>query len=281
MVEHGTARVNGIRLHYVARGDGLPLLLLHGWPQTWYEWRKIIPALAERYTVIAPDLRGYGESDKPASGYDKRTMAADIHELVRRLGYERIRLVGHDRGARVAHRYALDFEDEVERLALLDIIPTRVAFERLDQHSAPAYWHWLFHMVPDLPELLVGTNVEGYLRHFFHDWAYQRAAFTPEDIAVYVHAFSQSGALRAGFEDYRAGGTIDLAHDAADVGRKIKAPTLVLWATEGRLGKREGTLEIWRAFAEDVRGEGIPECGHFLPEEQPTVVAAKLLDFLT
>jgi pimeloyl-ACP methyl ester carboxylesterase len=278
-MEHRTARVNGIRLHYVADGEGPPVILLHGWPQTWYAWRKLLPVLARRYTVIAPDLRGYGDSDKPAAGYDKRTMAADIHELVRALGYSRVRLVGHDRGARVAHRYALDFEDEVERLVLLDIIPTRIVFERVDKDVALASWHWFFHMVPDLPELLVGANVEGYLRYFFRAWAYQTAVFTPEDIAVYVHAFSQSGALRAGFEDYRAGGTTDLAHDRADATRKIKAPILVLWGSEGRL-EASGILEVWRGVADDVQGEGIPACGHFLPEEQPQVVAAKLLHFL-
>jgi pimeloyl-ACP methyl ester carboxylesterase len=278
-MEHRTARVNGIRLHYVTAGDGPPVVLLHGWPQTWYHWRKIIPTLARRYTVIAPDLRGYGDSDKPPTGYDKRTMASDIYELARRLGHPRIRLVGHDRGARVAHRFALDHEDAVERLALLDIAPTRLVFERFDAGHARGYWHWLFHMVPDLPELLVGANVEGYLRHFFHDWAYQTAAFTPEDVAVYVHAFTQPGALRAGFEDYRAGGTVDLAHDAADAGRRIKAPTLVLWATEGGDAKAS-LLDIWRGLADDVRGEGIPDCGHFLAEEQPEALAGRLLAFL-
>lgn len=278
-MDHRTARVNGIRLHYVVEGEGPPVVLLHGWPQTWYHWRKIIPTLARRYTVIAPDLRGYGESDKPAAGYDKRTMASDIQELTRALGHARIRLVGHDRGARVAHRYALDYADGVERLALLDIAPTRVVFERFDASHARGYWHWLFHMVPDLPELLVGANVEAYLRHFFRDWAYQTGAFTAEDVAVYVHAFSQPGALRAGFEDYRAGGTVDLVHDAADAGRRIKAPTLILWATEGGDAK-QGLLDIWRELADDVRGEGIPECGHFLAEEQPQAVAARLLAFL-
>jgi pimeloyl-ACP methyl ester carboxylesterase len=278
-MEHRTARVNGIRLHYVIAGEGPPVVLLHGWPQTWYHWRKIIPPLARRYTVVAPDLRGYGESDKPAAGYDKRTMAADVHALVQALGYPRIRLVGHDRGGRVAHRYALDHEDAVERLALLDIIPTRVAWERLDAGSGPGYWHWLFHMVPDLPETLVGANVEAYVRHFLRDWSYQTGVFTPEDVAVYVHAMSQPGALRAGFEDYRAGGTVDLAHDRADAGRRIKAPTLVLWATEGGDAKT-GVLDIWRQAAQDVRGEGIAECGHFLAEDQPQAVATRLLQFL-
>ncbi|MGH7265324.1 MAG: alpha/beta fold hydrolase [Candidatus Rokuibacteriota bacterium] len=278
-MEHRTARVNGIRMHYVVEGSGPPVVLLHGWPQTWYCWRKIIPTLARRYTVLAPDLRGYGDSDKPSTGYDKRTMASDVHELARGLGHARIRLVGHDRGARVAHRYALDHEDAVERLALLDIIPTRITFARLDARSARDHWHWLFHQVPDLPELLVGANVEAYLRYFFHAWSDQTGVFTPEDVRVYVHAFSQPGALRAGFDDYRAGATIDLEQDAADATRRLKPPLLVLWGGEGRRGKSE-VLDVWRGVADDVRGEPILHCGHFLPEEQPDVVSAKLLDFL-
>ena len=279
-MEHGTARVNEIRLHYVVDGTGPPVVLLHGWPQTWYQWRKIIPPLAERYTVIAPDLRGYGDSQKPRSGYDKRTMASDVHELVRQLGHDSIRLVGHDRGARVAHRYALDFPTEVERLALLDIIPTRVAFERTSKETATSSWHWFFHLVPDLPELLVGANVEAYLRYFYREWAYQTTTFSAEDIATYVHAFSQPGALRAGFEDYRAGATTDLEDDQADASRQIEAPFLVLWGAEGRVGTHSQPLEIWREFGRDVRGEAIPECGHFVPEEQPAIVADKLLEFL-
>lgn len=278
-MEHRTARVNGIRMHYVTEGSGPPVVLLHGWPQTWYCWRKVIPALARRYTVLAPDLRGYGETAKPPAGYDKRTMASDVHELVRGLGHTRIRLVGHDRGARVAHRYALDYEDEVERLALLDIIPTRITFERFDAESARDHWHWFFHQVRDLPELLVGANVEAYLRYFFHTWSYQTTAFGPEDVAVYVHAFSQPGALRAGFEDYRAGATTDLEHDAGDATRRLKPPLLALWGGEGRRGKAS-VLDVWRGVADDVRGEPIAQCGHFLPEEQPDVVAGKLLDFL-
>jgi pimeloyl-ACP methyl ester carboxylesterase len=274
------ARVNGIKMHYVREGEGPPLFLLHGWPQTLYEWRLVAPALARHYTVIAPDLRGYGGSDKPAGGYDKRTMATDIRALARHLGYERFRLVGHDRGARVAYRYALDWEDDLERLVLLDSVPTRHIFEHIDKNTALTFWHFFFHQVPDLPEVLVGANVEAYLRHFYHAGAFQRGAFTPEVIAHYVHAYSQSGALRGGFNDYRAAATIDLEHDAADAGRRLKVPLLVLWGAESRTTSISPVLEIWRGLAEQVEGEAIPECGHYLPEEQPDLVATRLLRFL-
>ncbi len=280
-MRHGTAHANGIRLHYVTAGDGPPLYLLHGWPQTWYAWRKVIPALAERFTVVAPDLRGYGASDRPAAGYDKRTMAADIRALARALGHDRIHLAGHDRGARVAHRFALDHPDALRRLALLDIVPTRVVWETMDDRAALGSWHWLFNAVPDLPELLVGANIEAFLRHFYREWCFQRGAFTAEDIAVYVHAFSAPGALRGGFEDYRAGATLDLEHDRADAGEaaRIRAPTLVLWAAEYGLARRHDVLAVWRASALDVRGEEIAACGHFMAEEQPELVADRLLTF--
>jgi pimeloyl-ACP methyl ester carboxylesterase len=277
--QHRMAYVNGIRLHYVIQGSGPLLVLLHGWPQSWYQWRLIIPALAEHYTVIAPDLRGYGYSDKPAGGYDKRTMATDIHELVRFLGYNQIKLVGHDRGARVSHRYGLDYPDEVEKLVIMDIVPTRAVFERVNAEIARGYWHWFFHLVPDLPELLVGANVEAYLRYFFTTWAHNRAVFTPEVIAEYVHTYSAPGALRGGFNDYRAGIAEDWSQDKQDAGKKLKMPTLVLWGG-GSIVHLFNVLEIWQEFAHDVRGEAIPECGHFLPEEKPEIVLQKLLEFL-
>lgn len=279
-MQHRTLNANGIRMHFAVEGEGEPLVLLHGWPQTSYMWRKVMPTLAQRFTVVAPDLRGYGLSGKPAGGYDKRTMAADVRALVKALGFERIRLVGHDRGARVAHRYALDYGDEVLRLALLDIIPTRAAFERTNKDSARASWHWHFHQVPDLPEILVGANPEAYLRYFLHAWAFQKSAFSAEDIAEYLRAFTQPGAIRAGFDDYRAGATTDWEDDRADAGRKIDMPLLVLWGAESHSRRSQPTLEVWDEYASDVRGEAIPECGHYLPEEQPEVVAAKLMAFL-
>jgi pimeloyl-ACP methyl ester carboxylesterase len=278
--EHGMAAVNGIRMHYVREGEGPPVVLLHGWPQTWFCWRTLMPLLAGRFTLIAPDLRGYGLSDKPAGGFDKRTMAADVRALVHHLGHERVALVGHDRGARVAHRYALDHPGEVERLAVLDVIPTRAMFARIDQQLARGFWHWLFHLQPDLPELLVGGNIEAYLRWFFERWTHNRPP-VEEAVPEYVRAFSAPGALRAGFHDYRATFPDDLDADdaSAAAGAKLTMPLLALWGATGLTGTLP-VVDIWREYATDVDGEAIGECGHFLPEEQPAVVADRLLRFL-
>jgi haloacetate dehalogenase len=278
--EHGMAAVNGIRMHYVREGEGPPVVLLHGWPQTWFCWRLLMPLLAERFTLIAPDLRGYGLSDKPAGGFDKRTMAADVRALARELGHDRVALVGHDRGARVAHRYALDQPGEVERLAVLDVIPTRAMFARIDEQLARGFWHWLFHLQPDLPELLVGGNIDAYLRWFFERWTHNRPP-VEEAVPEYVRAFSAPGALRAGFHDYRATFPDDLEADdaSAAAGDKLTMPVLALWGATGLTGKLP-VVDIWREYATDVDGEAIGDCGHFLPEEQPAVVADRLLRFL-
>jgi haloacetate dehalogenase len=279
---HAMARVNGVRIHYVVQGSGPLVMLLHGWPQTWYEWRALIPSLAERFTVVAPDLRGYGQSDKPPGGYDKQTMAADVRALARALGHERLRLVGHDRGARVAHRCGLDYPDAVEKVALLDIIPTRALFRRLDASLARGFWHWLFHLQPDLPELLVGPQVEAYLRYFFERWTYQRAAFDAAAIAEYVRAYTAPGALRGGFDDYRATFADDLVQDdaSAAAGEKLTMPVLVLWGAMGLVNTIPSVLDIWREYATDVRGGPVADCGHFLPEEQPALVLEHLRAFL-
>ena len=278
--EHGMVAVNGIRMHYVREGEGPPVVLLHGWPQTWFCWRLLMPLLAERFTLIAPDLRGYGLSDKPAGGFDKRTMAADVRALARELGHDRVALVGHDRGARVAHRYALDHPGEVERLAVLDVIPTRAMFARIDEQLARGFWHWLFHLQPDLPELLVGGNIDAYLRWFFERWTHNRPP-VEEAVPEYVRAFSAPGALRAGFHDYRATFPDDLEADdaSAAAGDKLTVPVLALWGATGLTGKLP-VVDIWREYATDVDGEAIGDCGHFLPEEQPAVVADRLLRFL-
>ncbi|MEU5022993.1 alpha/beta fold hydrolase [Streptomyces milbemycinicus] len=279
-VTTGVAQVNGVRLHYTRAGSGPLLVLLHGWPQTGLCWRPVLGELAAGHTVVAPDLRGYGLSDKPTTGYDKRQMASDIAELVRQLGFERAAVVGHDRGARVAHRWALDHPDQVERLAVLDVIPTREMFRRLDASVAAGYWHWLFHMQPDLPELLVGNNVRAYLEYFFERWTYNRHGLDPDAVDAYVRAFSRPGALRAGFDDYRAQER-DLALDDEDAtaGRRLTMPVLALWGSAG-LPARLPTLDIWRQYADDVTGAQIPDCGHFIPEERPDALLAHLRTFL-
>lgn len=279
-LEAATATVNGIRMHYRIGGTGPPVVLLHGWPQTWYCWRKVLGELSTRHTVIAPDLRGYGRSDKPRHGYDKRTMATDVAELVRALGFERVCVAGHDRGGRVGHRWALDHPDQVARFAVLDIIPTREMWRRLDTGLGSAYWHWLFHLQPDLPERLASQDVAGYLGYFYERWTYQRHGLEPEAVEEYVRAFSAPGALRAGFDDYRASFPDDAAHDDADAeaGRGLTMPVLALWGAGGLLGSLP-TLEIWRDYAADVRGAAIEHCGHFLPEEQPDAVLRHLTGF--
>jgi pimeloyl-ACP methyl ester carboxylesterase len=275
------ATVNNLRMHYLRAGDGPPLFLLHGWPQTSRCWHKVLEPLAETHTVIAPDLRGYGRTDKPKSGYDKRTMAADVAALAEHLGFAKVAVAGHDRGGRVGHRWALDRPDQVERLAVLDIAPTRAMWQRLDTDVAKAYWHWLFHLQPDLPELLAGQNIAAYLGYFYERWTYQRHALDADAVAEYVRAFSQPGALRAGFDDYRASFPDDAELDDADfaAGKRITQPLLALWGANGLLGKLP-TLEIWQEYANDVTGVALAECGHFLPEEQPGEVVSHLRKFL-
>ncbi|WP_207400524.1 alpha/beta fold hydrolase [Actinomadura roseirufa] len=279
----GMAAVNGIRMHYTRAGtDGPLLVLLHGWPQTGYMWRHLIEPLAEKYVVVAPDLRGYGHSDKPLSGYDKRTMAEDVSALMRHLGHENASVIGHDRGGRVAHRWGLDRPDEVEQVVILDIIPTREVLERLDRDYAARQWHWMFHLQGDLPELLAGSNIGAYLGYFFEKWTFNRSVFDPETVARYVAAFSAPGALRASFDDYRESWGTDAEHDNADheAGRKLTMPLQVLWGATGSSAALP-TVDIWSQYAENVIGAPIPECGHFLPEERPDEVLAELRTFLT
>lgn len=277
---HHTTRVNGIKVHYVRAGEGPPVFLLHGFPETWYAWRKQIPVLAEKYTVIAPDLRGYGETDKPTSGYDKRTMATDARELMRSLGFSKIALVGHDRGARVGTRFAKDFRDAIDRLVVMDNIPTRVVFTSTDAVLAKKYWFFFFNQVPDLPEALITGREEIFLRHFYSTWSYNPEMMSDEEIAVYVRAYSQPGALRGAFNDYRAGGE-DLAQDQADADQLIDCPTLTLWGGDFELvGGMFDVLEVWKGMAHDLRGAAIPRCGHLPQEEQPALVNEQLLSFL-
>lgn len=270
----------GVRLHYRRQGAGPPMVLLHGFPQTGFMWRKVMPALAARHTVVAPDLRGYGDSDKPATGYDKRTMAADIATLIRTLGLGPVVLAGHDRGARVAHRFALDHPGLLTHLVLLDIAPTLEVFERMDAAGARERWHWLFHLVPDLPEALLAGREELYIRALIRLWAYDPSAIEEEAVQEYVRCFRLPGAVRAAMEDYRAGAGIDLEHDRADRDRKVRVPTLVLWGGAGRPPQAADMLATWKTRCEAVEGGPIPECGHFIPEEAPAALLQALERFL-
>lgn len=264
-------------------GSGPPLLLLHGYPQTHAMWHRVAPLLAERFTVVCPDLRGYGASSKPASDsahatYSKRAVAQDMVEVMAELGHDRFLLAGHDRGGRVAHRLALDHPQRVERLALLDIIPTYDVFHGVDQKVATGTYHWFFLIQPaPFPETLIGHDPEFFLRWHLRAWSAGRDDFfAPEAVAAYVEAFRDPATVHATCEDYRAGATIDLEHDAADRDRRIACPLLVLW---GEKGKPQDLGAIWRDRGTEVTGRALP-AGHFLAEEVPAETAAALAEFL-
>ena len=277
---HHTTHINSIRMHYVEAGEGPPVVLLHGFPETWYCWRHQIPVLAARYRVIVPDLRGYGETEKPATGYDKRTMGRDIRELMTHCGFERAAIIGHDRGARVATRLVKDDPAAVDRLVVMDNIPTRIIFERMNAEIARGHWFFIFNNVPDLPEALIAGREEIWLRFIFSNWCYNPELFTPEELAVYVRAYSQPGALRGAFNDYRAGRE-DVAQDEQDKDKLIETPTLVLWGEDFALGgKMWDFREVWHKMAINLHFLSVPQCGHLPHEEKPQIVNRELLRFL-
>ncbi|MFL5257007.1 MAG: alpha/beta fold hydrolase [Rhodopila sp.] len=280
MTTHHTAQANGIKQHYVEAGNGPPVILLHGFPETWYAWRKQIPALAVQYRVIVPDLRGYGETEKPAAGYDKRTMAADIRALMRALGIARAPIIGHDRGARVATRFAKDHPEAITHLGVFDNVPTRVIFEKMDATIARGHWFFIFNQVPDLPEVLIAGREEIWLRFILQGWTYDPEALTPEDLTAYTRAYQKPGAVRGALSDYRAGKE-DVAQDQEDADRRITCPTLALWGQDFELVGRMWDMDgIWHGMAANLRTVSIPHCGHLPHEEQPDVVNAAILDFL-
>jgi haloacetate dehalogenase len=266
-------------------GSGPPVLLLHGYPQTHAMWHRVAPALAEHHAVVAADLRGYGASAKPApdpehAAYSKRAMAADQVAAMAALGFTRFAVVGHDRGARVAHRMALDHPEAVARMAVLDIVPTHALLTRVDAAFATAYYHWFFLIQPDgLPERMIGADPEWFLRETLRRWAARPGALAEEAVAEYARAFADPAAIRASCEDYRAAASIDLAHDAADRDRRVGCPTLVLWGAQGAMGRLYDVLASWRDYAREVSGEALP-CGHFLAEEAPAETLSALRRFL-
>lgn len=273
--EHHTAAVNNVQLHYVIAGQGDPVVLLHGWPETWYQWRKIIPPLAERYTVIAPDMRGLGDSSKPVSGYDKRTVADDIYKLVCTLGFERILLVGHDWGGPVAYAYAAAHPNDVRRLVILDVPIPGAGLEKIPQAARRGgLWHISFHGVRDLPEQLVAGRERMYLSWFYRT-AYNPTAITEEDIDEYVRCYSAPGGMRAGFEYYRAIWD-DVDHNTENAKTKLTMPVLALG---GKYSFGKQTKRSLTALAEDLRGGEIDQCGHWIAEEQPAYLTEQLLRF--
>lgn len=270
-------------------GQGPPLLLLHGYPQTSAIWHRMAPALAERFTVVCPDLRGYGDSGKPASDtthapYAKRAMAQDMVEVMASLGFDRFMLAGHDRGGRVAHRLCLDHPQRVTRAAVLDIVPTRTVFRATDQALATGYYHWFFLIQPEpLPERMIGADPLFYLHRKLAQWSAAKNLgwLSPPALAEYERCFADPATIHASCEDYRAAATIDLEHDETDLERKIACPLLVLWGAEGLMHRRFDVLGTWREkCAGPVEGRALP-CGHFLPEEQPDATGAELMRFFT
>lgn len=277
--------VGDAELRVRRRGDGPPLLLLHGYPETHAMWHAVAPALADRFSVVCPDLRGYGDSrgpdDPETEDYSNRSMAGDMTALMSELGHDTFRLVGHDRGARVGYRLTLDSPGRVERFAALDVIPTLETFEAMDYEYAESMYHWLFlAQAYPLPETLIQTDPGFYLEHLLDRWSLSMDGFTDEALAEYRRCFAEPSVIRASCADYRAGFHVDTVHDRAsrEAGDKIECPMLALW------GAGSGTvsfdpLDVWERWATDVRGRGI-DCGHFLPEEAPEETLAALEAFL-
>lgn len=278
-IRHHTIQANGIRQHFIEAGSGPPVVLLHGFPETNYAWRAQIPVLAQKYRVLAPDLRGYGATEKPTSGYDKRNMALDLCALLDALGIGEIGLVGHDRGARVATRFAKDWPNRLSRLVVMDNVPTRIVARQANAKIARAYWFFYFHQVLDLPEALIVGREAIWLRHFFSDWCYNPHAITGEAFAAYIDAYSAPGAVRGALSDYRANAE-DIEQDRADADIKIACPVLAMWGAEfDAVGKMFDMKSVWSEMADDLRTQAIEECGHLPHEEQPTIVNALLEDF--
>jgi pimeloyl-ACP methyl ester carboxylesterase len=272
---HHDADLGDVRLHYVTAGSGPPVVLLHGWPQTWYMWRDVLPGLSARYRVMAPDLRGLGDSSRPAGGYDTKTVAQDIWRLMQRLGHERFLVVAHDWGGPVAFALAAQHRDAVRGLAVLDV-PVPGDGSPL---AAMARWHFGFHSEPDLPEALVEGREALYLGHFYRKGGARIDAISDEAQREYVRAYSQPGAMRAGFNYYRA-----LPLDVADnqqflADGKLAMPVLCYGGGAPGVGRGMAAMESWQRVAVDVRGGVAEGCGHWIAEERPDWVVARLLEF--
>jgi haloacetate dehalogenase len=275
----------GARIHARVGGAGPALLLLHGNPLTHVSWHKIAPRLAEKFTVVATDLRGYGDSSKPPGGersvgYSFRAMATDQVEVMRHLGFTRWRAAGHDRGARVAHRMALDFPESVEKIAVLDIVPTHHLLNNIRRAWAVDSYHWFFMAQPyDYPEKMIEAyGFERYIRRKLDKKGVGMSGFTPEALAEYVRCCNAEN-IHAVCEDYRAAVGVDLEHDAADLQVKLTMPVLVLWGERSHVNRSYEPIEAWKERALDVRGRMLP-CGHYPAEQAPEETLAELLAFL-
>lgn len=274
-LQHAYADLDDVRLHYVTAGRGPAVVLLHGWPQTWYMWRDVMPGLAGRYRVIAPDLRGLGDSSRPVGGYDKKTLAQDVWRLVHDvLGEDELFVVGHDWGGPTAFAVAAQHRDAVKRLAIFDVpVPgdgTPVMFANR--------WHHGLHWELDFPEALTAGREDIYLGFFYRNWGGRPDAISAEAEREYLRAYRQPGAMRAGFNLYRATPQ-DVADNQAFLSEgRLKMPVLCYGGALGR-GRGELAIESWRRIAEDVRGGILEDCGHWIPEERPEWVVEQLLAF--
>ena len=285
--EHFQVATNDAEINAVRGGQGLPVLLLHGYPQTHAMWHRVAPKLAEDFTVVAVDLRGYGDSSKPFGSedhatYSKRAMAADGVEVMQSLGLPSFAVVGHDRGGRVGHRMALDHPERVTKLAVLDIVPTRHVYSTVSKDLATDYYHWFFFIQPyDLPETLIGADPGYYLRKKLGGWGTSLDTFAPEALAEYERCFRDPATIHSSCEDYRAAASIDLVHDEADwdEGRKVECPLLALWGGRGVMERLYDVEDVWSGYASDVRG-GPLDAGHYLAEERPEETAWELTRFL-
>jgi haloacetate dehalogenase len=285
--EYRRMDVAGMTVSYAISGSGPPVLLLHGYPENHLMWRHVAPFLARDHTVVLADLRGYGDSGKPvpdAAGnlYSKRFMARDQAGLMRQLGFGQFQLVGHDRGARVAHRLVLDHPGTVTRLAVLDIVPTRHVLGNVTRGLATAYYHWFFLIAPNgIPEHLIAADPGYWIRSFISPLLGEGASIEPEVMEDYIRCFRDPGTIAGSCADYRSGASTDLVHDEETfaAGQKIECPVLALWGKQAFVGRGYEPLSVWQQYATDVRGHALPT-GHFLPEEAPDQVSAALREFL-
>ncbi len=279
-------KTSGAEINLVHGGSGSPLLLLHGYPQTHVIWHEVAPRLASDFHVICPDLRGYGDSSKPPSTpdhypYSKRAMAQDMVEVMVALGYSEFFVAGHDRGARVAHRMALDYTDNVKKVCVMDIVPTYHMFKSTDQHFATGYYHWFFLIQPDgLPERMIGADPAYYLNEKLKRWSASGTVFAKHAVAEYTRCFMNAETIHASCEDYRAAASIDLKHDEQDLHRKLNCPLLVLWGSKGFVHRTYDVLAVWRDYTQQLEGKAL-NCGHFLPEEASDAVYNELNRFFS
>ena len=282
---------DGCRINVIHGGTGPALLLLHGYPQNHVEWHKVAPRLTKHFSVVCPDLRGYGDSEKPPSTNDdlstycKKASARDQIAVMRHLGHHQFHLVGHDRGVRVGLRLALDYPDSVLSFTNLDVMPSMEAFENMDASLAYSWFHWLLMRQPSpLPETIFSANPKLFLDFFLENWTSVPNSFTEPAYKEYLRCFSDPETVRAMCADYRSV-TLDMEHDDADRGIKLSCPVLVLWGSDmskrpgWQTGKNLDMMSVWRVRASNVRGKAL-ECGHFIPEEKPDELVSELFDFI-